>query len=72
MVPREPLTPREREVLAMLARGWSNRRISQELAIKEITVRTHVSHVLSKLGVHNRLEAALHAVRLEQASLPGS
>jgi DNA-binding NarL/FixJ family response regulator len=57
-----PLTRREREVLKMLARGWSNRRISQELAIEEVTVRTHVSHVLSKLGVNNRVEAALHAL----------
>lgn len=69
-VPREPLTTREREVLAMLAHGWSNRRISQELAIKEITVRTHVSHVLGKLGVRNRVQAALHAVRL--AGQPGT
>lgn len=59
----QPLTLREREVLTMLARGWSNRRISQELSIAEITVRTHVSHVLGKLGVHNRVEAALHALR---------
>jgi DNA-binding NarL/FixJ family response regulator len=71
-VPQEPLTARERQVLAMLARGWSNRRISQELEIKEITVRTHVSHVLGKLGVHNRLKAALHAVRLDRAGLPDS
>jgi DNA-binding NarL/FixJ family response regulator len=60
----EPLTGRERQVLALLARGWSNRRISQELAISEVTVRTHVSHILSKLGVSNRVEAALHALRL--------
>lgn len=65
------LTGREREVLKMLARGWSNRRISQELAISEITVRTHVSHVLGKLGVHNRVEAALHALRSGSARLPG-
>lgn len=58
------LTRREREVLKMLARGWSNRRISQELSISEITVRSHVSHVIGKLGVHNRVEAALHALSL--------
>jgi DNA-binding NarL/FixJ family response regulator len=68
----ESLTARERQVLGMLARGWSNRRISQELAIAEITVRTHVSHVLGKLGVNSRVEAALHAVRSDRSSLPGS
>ncbi|MES1244773.1 MAG: response regulator transcription factor, partial [Acidobacteriota bacterium] len=60
------LTGREREVLDMLARGWSNRRISQECAIAEITVRTHVSHIFGKLGVRNRVEAALHALRSEK------
>lgn len=65
------LTGREREVLRMLASGWSNRRISQELAISEPTVRTHVSHVIGKLGVHNRVEAALHALRSGTARLPG-
>ena len=62
----EPLTGRESEVLELLARGWSNRRISQELAIAEITVRTHVSHILGKLGVSNRVEAALHALRRDR------
>lgn len=61
---RNPLTDREGEVLALLARGWSNRRIAGKLAIAEVTVRTHVSHVLDKLGVSNRVEAALHALRL--------
>lgn len=67
-----PLTGREREVLKMLARGWSNRRISQELSISEITVRTHVSNVLDKLGVHNRVEAALHALSCGLVGPPGS
>ena len=66
------LTRREREVLKMLAHGWSNRRISQELAISEITVRTHVSHVLGKLGVHTRVQAALHALHLDPAGPSGS
>lgn len=60
---RELLTDRESEVLLLLARGWSNRSIARELAISEVTVRTHVSHILHKLGVSNRVEAALHAVR---------
>jgi DNA-binding NarL/FixJ family response regulator len=64
--PVEPLTGREREVLELLARGWSNRRISKELSISEATVRTHVSHILGKLGVSNRVEAALHALRLDR------
>jgi DNA-binding NarL/FixJ family response regulator len=59
----EPLTEREREVLGLLARGWSNREIARELNIAEITVRTHVSHILGKLGASNRVEAALHALR---------
>lgn len=67
----EALTGREREIVALLARGWSNRRIAQELHIAEITVRTHVSHILGKLGVSNRVEAALHAVRSGIASLDG-
>ena len=57
------LTGRESEVLALLARGWSNRRIAQELAISEVTVRAHVGHLLTKLGVSTRVEAALHALR---------
>jgi DNA-binding NarL/FixJ family response regulator len=65
----EALTDREREILALLARGWGNRQISRELNIAEITVRTHVSHVLAKLGVSNRVEAALHALRSGLASL---
>jgi DNA-binding NarL/FixJ family response regulator len=65
----EPLTEREREVLGRLARGWSNRRIADDLRVAEITVRTHVSHVLGKLGVANRVEAALHALRAGLVSL---
>lgn len=62
------LTSREGEVLSLLAHGWSNRRIAGELSIAEVTVRTHVSHVLDKLGVSNRVEAALHALRLGLAA----
>jgi len=57
------LTPREQDVLALLARGRSNREIGRELGVTDITVRTHVTHVIGKLGVSNRLEAALHALR---------
>ena len=61
--PREPLTTREREVLALIARGMSNKRIARELGVAEKTVKTHVGHVLAKLGVADRTEAAVHAVR---------
>ena len=60
---QDPLTDRESEVLVLLARGWSNRSIAQELSVAEVTVRTHVSHILDKLAVSNRVEAVLHALR---------
>ena len=52
------LTPREREVAALVAEGLSNPEISQRLGIGEQTARTHVSNVLSKLGVSSRREVA--------------
>jgi DNA-binding NarL/FixJ family response regulator len=61
--PPDPLTPREREVLELIGRGLSNKRIARELGIAEKTVKTHVGHVLAKLGVTDRTQAALHAVR---------
>jgi DNA-binding NarL/FixJ family response regulator len=57
------LTRREREVLGLIGRGFSNKRIARELGIAEKTVKTHVGHVLAKLGVADRTQAALHAVR---------
>jgi two-component system, NarL family, response regulator LiaR len=60
----EKLTAREQEVLALIARGFSNKRIARELGIAEKTVKTHVGHVLSKLGVSDRTQAAVHAVRM--------
>ena len=60
----EPLTERETEVLRLLAQGQSNREISQQLNIGEQTVKTHVSHVLDKLGVPSRTQAALYAIRV--------
>ena len=57
------LTPREREVLGLIARGMPNKVIARELAISERTVKTHVSNVLGKLGLTDRTQAALYAVR---------
>ena len=57
------LTPRELEVLRLIARGRSNKRIALELGVAEKTVKTHVGHVLSKLDLSDRTQAALYAVR---------
>jgi DNA-binding NarL/FixJ family response regulator len=60
----EALTERETEVLRLLATGFSNKEIALKLTIGEKTVKTHVSNILSKLGVASRTQAALHAVRI--------
>ena len=60
----EALTERETEVLRLLARGRANKEIARDLGIGEATVKTHVKHVLAKLGVQSRTQAALHAVRV--------
>jgi DNA-binding NarL/FixJ family response regulator len=57
------LTPRELDVLRLIARGRSNKRIALELGVAEKTVKTHVGHVLAKLGLSDRTQAALYAVR---------
>ena len=57
------LTDREREVLAEIARGRSNREIARALVLSEKTVKTHVSSILAKLGLADRTQAALYAVR---------
>ena len=59
----EALTGRETEVLELLARGRSNKQIARSLYVGERTVKTHVSHILTKLGVKSRTQAALYAVR---------
>jgi NarL family two-component system response regulator LiaR len=55
------LSNRERELLGLLASGWSNRRIAQECFLSLNTVRTHVQSILVKLGVHSKLEAVAFA-----------
>ncbi|MGI8925205.1 MAG: response regulator [Tepidiformaceae bacterium] len=57
------LSPREREVLACVARGETNRQIAERLVISEATARNHVSHILEKLGMARRSEAAAFAAR---------
>ncbi len=60
----ERLTAREREVLAGMGRGLTNRQLSDELYVSEKTVKTHVSSILMKLGLSDRTQAALFAVRV--------
>jgi DNA-binding NarL/FixJ family response regulator len=61
--PLDRLTPREHEVLELIGRGFPNKRIARELGVSEKTVKTHVGHVLAKLGVTDRTQAAVVAVR---------
>lgn len=65
----DPLTPREVEVLRLVAQGRNNQEIAEELVISETTVRTHVSNILSKLHLASRTQAALYALREGLASL---
>lgn len=62
-VPGHDLTPREREVLALMAEGLTNPGIAERLVVSRSTARAHVSNILSKLGVSNRAEAVALAVR---------
>jgi NarL family two-component system response regulator LiaR len=70
-VPESPesLTKRETEVLRLLAQGKANKGIAAALVVSEKTVKTHVSNILSKLGVPSRTQAALYAVRVGLVSL---
>jgi len=60
----EPLTPRELEVLQLLAQGLSNRRIAERLGISEHTAKFHVNSIVGKLGAQTRTDAAVRAARL--------
>jgi DNA-binding NarL/FixJ family response regulator len=59
----ETLTPREREVITLVAEGRTNREIGRRLGVAERTARTHVSNILTKLGLASRTQAAMWAVR---------
>lgn len=67
----EALTERETEVLRLLAQGHSNKQIARTLHNTEQTVKTHVSHILAKLGVQSRTQATLYAIRIGLVS-PGA
>lgn len=59
---RKQISPREMEVLHLIARGFSNRKIAEDLYISERTVKTHVTHLLEKLDLHDRTQLAIYAI----------
>jgi two-component system nitrate/nitrite response regulator NarL len=59
---KDKLSPREREILAFLAKGASNKEIARQLALAESTVKIHVQHILRKLNLASRVQAAVYAV----------
>ena len=60
----ERFTPRELDVLRLVAEGSTNRQIARNLSLAEITVKKHVQSIISKLGVSDRTQAAITAARL--------
>ena len=68
----EKLTPREREVLALVARAWSNRQIEEALGIQNSPVKQHVRRIMRKLRARNRVQAAVFAYRASTASQKGA
>jgi len=60
-----PLSPREREVLSLVAEGWSNKAIADALSVSPNTIKTHVASLLTKLNVDSRVQLATLAARFE-------
>ena len=69
-VPPDRLSQREREVLQLLAQGQTNREIAQNLIVSVSTVKIHVEHILAKLGVSDRTQAAVRAIELDLLNTP--
>lgn len=61
--PEDPLTPRELEVVKLIAEAFNNRQIARTLNVSEKTVESHRANVLSKLGMRDRVELVRHAIR---------
>ncbi|MGH2989673.1 MAG: helix-turn-helix domain-containing protein, partial [Solirubrobacterales bacterium] len=70
--PLPELTPREREVLGLLAEGLTNRQIAGDLVVSEHTIHRHVTNILRKLELPSRTAAAAHAVRAGLLDDPGA
>ena len=62
-VPASPLTPRQRQVAALVAEGATNRQIARQLGIADKTVEVHLAQIMARLEVHNRAQVATHAVQ---------
>ena len=60
---RESLTPRETDTLRLVAKGYANKEIAEQLGVSEMTIKTHVSSILSKLNLSSRTQAALFALK---------
>jgi DNA-binding NarL/FixJ family response regulator len=67
--PAEELSEREIEVLRLLTKGKTDQEIAQQLVLTDVTIRTHISRILSKLGLKNRVQAALYGIRSGLVSL---
>ena len=62
------LTPREREVLELIARGQQNKHIAANLSLSEHTIKLHIHHIISKMGVSNRTEAAAAYLQIHRSA----